>query len=250
MLGEEASTIKHSYFKSLTEKASRAPTDRRSFCDLKGNLYFEYLQVSADEVKKSLQTFPLGSSRGSNAYCPTPERPAHQSFRQQASQLNYSTRQPHASWKRCTSCQQNHLWRSHNCIGEERRWNETNCYWLSYKKIGCKSCKPSHQWKKKRKNQASTIGIPGGTEAAVNATRCLLSQMSSNHVIVKLDFINAFNLVWQNVVLDAAAKNTRELYHAACFCEPILSFGEHHILPKEGIHQVCKHFAKQVNHSS
>ena len=64
--------------------------------------------------------------------------------------------------------------------------------------------------------------------------------MPSNHVIVKLDFINAFNSVQWDVVLDAAAQNTPELYrfvHAAYSCEPILAFGEHQILSKEAFQQ-------------
>ena len=84
------------------------------------------------------------------------------------------------------------------------------------------------------------VDVPGGAEATVHATRCLLSQMPSDHAIVKLDFINAFNSVWREVVLDAAAQNTSELYrfvHAACSCEPILAFGEHQILSKEDIRQ-------------
>ena len=64
LVGREASIIKRSYLKSLAEKASRAPSDRRPFCDPKGNLRFKPLQISAGEVKKAIQQFSLGSSRG------------------------------------------------------------------------------------------------------------------------------------------------------------------------------------------
>ena len=64
----------------------------------------------------------------------------------------------------------------------------------------------------KASNQSSGFSVPGGAEAAVHATRRFLSQMPSDHVIVKLDFINAFNSVRRDVVLDAAAQNTPELY--------------------------------------
>ena len=59
-------------------------------------------------------------------------------------------------------------------------------------------------------------------------------------MIVKLDFINAFNSVRRDVVLDAAAQNTPELYrfvHAACSCEHILAFGEHQILSTDDFQQ-------------
>ena len=50
--------------KALHKKHPEPPTDRRPFCDPKGDLRFEPLQVSTDEVKKALQTFRLGSSGG------------------------------------------------------------------------------------------------------------------------------------------------------------------------------------------
>ena len=64
--------------------------------------------------------------------------------------------------------------------------------------------------------------------------------MPSDHVIVKLDFINAFISVRRDVVFDAAAQKTPELnrfVHAACSCEPIRAFEEHQIVCKEGFRQ-------------
>ena len=157
MLGREASTIKRSYFKNLAEKASGAPTDRRPFCDPKGNLRFELLQDSADEVKKALQTFPLGSSGGPDGLTAQHLKDLLWSFGRQASQLSYPTHQPHASWKLSTGCQQNHLWRSFNCIREEGRWSETNCYRLPYKKTGFVQTVTSLREEAKVSNQSSWV---------------------------------------------------------------------------------------------
>ena len=37
------------------------------------------------------------------------------------------------------------------------------------------------------------VGVSGGAEAAVHATRRLLQNLPPGHVVVKLDFLNAFN---------------------------------------------------------
>ena len=39
------------------------------------------------------------------------------------------------------------------------------------------------------------VGVSGGAEAAVHAARRLVSNLPSDHVIVKLDFSNAFNCI-------------------------------------------------------
>ena len=88
--------------------------------------------------------------------------------------------------------------------------------------VKCANCHVIQRRSKGFKPVQLGVSIPGG---AVHAIRCL-SQMPSDHLIIKLDFINAFNSVRRDVVLDTAAKNTPELYHfihAAFSCEPILA---------------------------
>ena len=48
------------------------------------------------------------------------------------------------------------------------------------------------------------------------------------------------NNVRRDLILDNIVSHTPEIYrlvHAAYFCEPILAFGEHQILSKEGAQQ-------------
>ena len=40
------------------------------------------------------------------------------------------------------------------------------------------------------------VGIPGGCEAAVHATRRFIESMPDYYVVAKLDFINAFNTLY------------------------------------------------------
>ena len=66
------------------------------------------------------------------------------------------------------------------------------------------------------------------------------SHLPSNHVIVKLDFSNAFNCIRRDLILDAVAAKTPGLYrlvHSAYSCEPVLAFGDHQILSSERAQQ-------------
>ena len=51
-------------FVALKAKHPAAPSDRRQAVDLKGNVRFLPLQVSPEEILKSLKTFPAGSAGG------------------------------------------------------------------------------------------------------------------------------------------------------------------------------------------
>ena len=84
------------------------------------------------------------------------------------------------------------------------------------------------------------VGVSGGAEAAVHAVRRLVKNLPTGHVVVKLDFSNAFNYIRRDLILDRIATNTPEIYrfvHSAFSCEPILSFGEHEVLSREGAQQ-------------
>ena len=56
------------------------------------------------------------------------------------------------------------------------------------------------------------VGVPEGAEAGVHAKRRLLLQPSTDHVVVKLEFANAFDSAWRDLSLETIAINTPELY--------------------------------------
>ena len=60
------------------------------------------------------------------------------------------------------------------------------------------------------------VGVSGGAEAAVHATRRLLSNLQDNNVFVKLDFTYAFNSVRRNTILTKVAQKMPELYRFTC----------------------------------
>ena len=55
------------------------------------------------------------------------------------------------------------------------------------------------------------VGVSGRAEAAVHAARRLVSNLPSDHVIVKLDFSNAFNCIRRDLILDSIATNIPEI---------------------------------------
>ena len=72
------------------------------------------------------------------------------------------------------------------------------------------------------------VGVPGGAKGAIHAMRRLTSNMSDDHVIVKLDFFNAYNTVRIDTVLESITDKMPELYrfiHASLACPSKLSYG-------------------------
>ena len=83
-------------------------------------------------------------------------------------------------------------------------------------------------------------GAKGGCEAAVHATRQFTMSIPNNHVLVKLDFKNAFNSVHRDTILEMVAKEIPELYpycYLAYGARSSLKFGETIIWSEEGVQQ-------------
>ena len=62
----------------------------------------------------------------------------------------------------------------------------------------------------------------------MHAVRRLVEHLPDDHVIVKLDFTNAFNSVRRDTILISVADKMPELYrfvHASLDCSPKLSYG-------------------------
>ena len=83
-------------------------------------------------------------------------------------------------------------------------------------------------------------GTPLGVEAAIHSARLYLQDLPINHVLVKLDFKNAFNTVRQDKVLEAASEFVPELflYLYSCYSAPsMLCLGETILFSAEGFQQ-------------
>ena len=84
------------------------------------------------------------------------------------------------------------------------------------------------------------VAVSGGCEAAVHATRRYIAEMPRDHVVVKLDFSNAFNCLDRSHMLQRVAAKVPEIYQF-CFLaydQPsTLQFGEYTISSEVGAQQ-------------
>ena len=63
------------------------------------------------------------------------------------------------------------------------------------------------------------VGVPGGAEAVIHATRRYMEDMPTGYcqlITVKLDFTNNFNSIRRDLILNVAAVNTPEIYRFVC----------------------------------
>ena len=85
------------------------------------------------------------------------------------------------------------------------------------------------------------VGVRGGMEAAVHAARLYVQDMpSSNCVLAKLDFKNAFNTIRRDTMLEAVQRTLPEAYgfvHAAYSTPSTLFYGSDTISSEEGVQQ-------------
>ena len=84
------------------------------------------------------------------------------------------------------------------------------------------------------------VGTPGGCEAAVHSARRYLQSMPAGHVMVKLDFANAFNSLHRRDMLLAVSHRLPELYSYSfsAYARPsVLFYGPYHLMSNEGPQQ-------------
>ena len=83
-------------------------------------------------------------------------------------------------------------------------------------------------------------GTPHGAEAVVHASHIYLRNMQENHVMLKLDFRNAFNYLRRDKMLSAVSEKAPELLpliHSAYSSPASLFIGDSTIQSSEGIQQ-------------
>ena len=84
------------------------------------------------------------------------------------------------------------------------------------------------------------VGVPGGAEAAIHASRRFMEHMSEDTIIIKLDLANAFNSLHRDVMLSSLSEWCPELYaycHLA-YAEPSsLKYGNFTLQSQEGPQQ-------------
>jgi len=83
------------------------------------------------------------------------------------------------------------------------------------------------------------VGLPGGNEAAVHATRRYNEAMPDGHVVAKIDFSNAFSSLRRDLMLRSVADKVSGIYrfcHLSYNQSSVLQFDDRTILSHEGPH--------------
>jgi len=228
---------------ALKHKHPPAPVDRRQPCDPDSSERFIALQVSKEEVSKAVSSFPAGSSGGPDGITPQ-----------------------HLKDLMAFGVDENigqHLSDLANLLlkgGLPEEVNEViygaNLLALSKKDGGIRPIAVGYTWRRLAAKCANSyavtrlshllapiqlgVGIPGGAEAAVHATRRWVTTMPKDSILVKLDFTNAFNTLRRDSLLEAVARDIPELYrfaHAAYSNRPLLRYGSNIIRSEEGTQQ-------------
>jgi hypothetical protein len=84
------------------------------------------------------------------------------------------------------------------------------------------------------------VGVKGGAEALAHAARLYLSSMEQDSVFVKLDFVNAFNSIRRDSVLEAVAEHAPNIlaFTFSAYGSPsFLHFGDFTLQSAEGVQQ-------------
>ena len=84
------------------------------------------------------------------------------------------------------------------------------------------------------------VGVSGGCEAAVHATRRFIEMMPADYVVAKLDFSNACNNICRDVMLQQVFNQVPEIYKFCCLSYEqlsILRYSSWSISSQEGMQQ-------------
>ena len=225
---------------ALQQKHPAAASDRRPPCDPAGNQRFEPLQVSKEDVLRALRSFPLGSSGGPDGL--TPQHINDLLAGATDDSLQSAVVDLVNVLLAGSCCKEiNTIVFGGRLIALTKKDGGIRPISVGYT-LRRLAAKCANNYVIKRRSEALRpqqlgVGVSGGVEAAVHAARRLVVNLPHHHVVVKLDFSNAFNNVRRDLILDNIAAHTPEIYrlvHAAYSCEPILAFGEHQILSEEG----------------
>jgi len=206
-------------FVALKMKHPAAPSDRRPQCHPSSSSRFDPLQITVADVKTAVRTFPPGSTGGPDGISPQHLKdmliaegdigPLHVEL---CSFVNVLLNGE-------TPDEVNQVIYGGRLIALEKKDGGVRPITVGYtwRRLAAK-CANSYVIDKIASYLVPLqlgVGIPGGCEAAVHATRRYTDRLQKDHVVVKLDFANAFNSVRRDALLEAVVREIPELYRFA-----------------------------------
>ena len=176
--------------KALRTKHPDPPADRRTACDPQGNVRFDPLQVSKEDVRRALRSFPLGSSGGPDGLTPqhlTDLLAGSTDDNLQQALVDFVNLMLAGAFEK----EVNTIIFGGRLIALSKKDGGIRPISVGYtlRRLAAK-CANSHVIAKRSQAlqpQQLGVGVAGGAEAAIHATRRLVQNLPPGHVIVKLD---------------------------------------------------------------
>ena len=228
-------------FDKLVRKHPAAPRDRRVAAD---PALTTAMQVTDAEVNKAIRSFPAGSSGG-----PDGLRPQHildmitnkESGTQLLASITLFVNTLLSG--RCHPAVTPILFGG-NLVALEKKSGDVRPIAIGYslRRIAAKCANTFATAKLKDYFNPTQlgVGVAGGCEAAVHATRRFLTNPAHDTVVAKLDFSNAFNSLHRDAMSSAVFNKIPEIYkffHLAYNSPSILKYHNRQILSQEGAQQ-------------
>ena len=230
-----------SVYTQLVDKHPAPPSDRGSVPDPHPT---EAVQMSEEEVIRAVRSFPPGSAGG-----PDGVRPQHILEMVSCREAGLEVRSALTGFVNCLLHGQIHPQVSPvlfggNLIALEKKSGGIRPIAVGYtlRRIAakCANCYATKQLAGYFNPIQLGVGTPGGSEAAVHATRRFIQAMPEGYVVAKIDFCNAFNSLRRDLMLHSVHSTVPGIYRFChlCYNNPsILMFDDRTILSQEGPHQ-------------
>jgi hypothetical protein len=228
-------------FLKLQERHPPAPADRHPFPDPGSTTP---IQATEDEVLRAIRTFPAGSAGG-----PDGIRPQHVLDMvgcRETGAILLTSLTAFVNTLLEGNCPQTvaPILFGGNLIAIEKKNGGIRPIAIGYtwRRIAAK-CANSHATSALADYLSPIqlgVGVPGGCEAAVHATRRYIESMPAGHCVVKLDFSNAFNSLHRDTMLKEASEKSPGVYrflHLAYSQPSVLTYKGRSILSQEGLQQ-------------
>ena len=223
----------------LEAKHPAAPLDRSSAPDPN---QFQALQVTEEDVMRAIRSFPAGSSAG-----PDGVRPQHildmVSCREGGQELAITA---FVNMLLDGKCPPNviPILFGGNLIALEKKSGGIRPIAVGYiwRRLAAK-CANAYAISRLTSffsPRQLGVGVPGGCEAAVHATRRFVQSMPEGYAVAKLDFTNAFNCLHRDAMLQSVIDQIPEIYkfcHLSYSKPSILKFGKFTVLSQVGPQQ-------------
>jgi hypothetical protein len=193
-----------------------APVDQ---CNLPNPSTYSALQITEDDIFKAIRSFPVGSSAGSDGLRPQHLLDLIKCLEAGNTLVTAITKLINLLLDgRCPSDVAVILFGGKLfALNKKSGGVRPIAFGYTWRRLAAK-CANSYaisQLEDKLLPRQLGVGIPGGCEPAVHATRRFISKMSTDDVVVKLDFMNAFNCLRRDVMLNTVANELSCLYR---FC--------------------------------